>query len=600
MKTFRQISVLLLGLLAISTTVHSQWVQSTAPEVRWVVSLGVHGNTLFAGCSGTDNLFRSTDDGNSWTLIDSSMDKNARINAFASIGDRIFAAGSGGLWHSTDNGSTWQEDSIAGYPVVLPGVYIPDVYSLAAKDSTLFVGTNYGVFRSPDKGLTWSECNTGLGPNHMVEALAVQDTNLFAGIGAYAVCRSTNGGESWTIMDNEFPPNTTGYSTVSSMTVTQTHLFAGLIGDCGVASSTNRGESWKRASVGLTDTSVWSLATDGSAIFAGTESQGVFVSTDNGSSWKKVSDGLPSRAWVHSLAVHGRYLFAGLWDPKTGGAGIWRRPLSEILSGNRLDYFPMHVGDVWYYNLPAPVSDPWHWRTIRDSLSVGNRTYYTWRYGDGVDIIDTVRCDSVGNVWQYSGGKEYLRFDFQADSGATYPFELGRRFGDSVYTWKVYVYTDVREVTPIDTFQHCTRFHFEIAGVTDTDQWYTFAPHIGLVVHMNDGWGSDRLTGVVLNGETILSAKGSEGSPISYKLFPNYPNPFNPSTRIGYSLPSRSLVTLDIFNTLGQHVATLVHGEIEAGYHEVQMDASAWASGVYFYRLQAENFTATKTLILLK
>ncbi len=173
----------------------------------------------------------------------------------------------------------------------------------------------------------------------------------------------------------------------------------------------------------------------------------------------------------------------------------------------------MHVGDTWSYNNPLSVSNPWYWRTIRDSLSIGNRTHYTWRYGDGVKIIDTIRSDSVGNIWKYSAGKEYLRFDFQADSGLTYPFELGQRFGDSLYTWKVYVYTNVSAATPVDTFQHCIHFHFVIAGVTDVDQWYTFAPNIGLVVHTNDGWGSDRLTGVIINGKTVLSAKRVGGRP---------------------------------------------------------------------------------------
>ena len=83
-------------------------------------------------------------------------------------------------------------------------------------------------------------------------------------------------------------------------------------------------------------------------------------------------------------------------------------------------------------------------------------------------------------------------------------------------------------------------------------------------------------------------------------LSQNYPNPFNPSTTIRYGLPSRSHVTLSIFNTLGQQVATLVEGEMEAGYHEVQFDASGLASGVYLYRLQAGDFVQTKRLLLLK
>jgi hypothetical protein len=65
-------------------------------------------------------------------------------------------------------------------------------------------------------------------------------------------------------------------------------------------------------------------------------------------------------------------------------------------------------------------------------------------------------------------------------------------------------------------------------------------------------------------------------------------------------LPNRSHVTLIVFNTLGQQVATLVQGEQEAGYHEVKLDATGLSSGVYFYRLHAGTYVETRKLLLLK
>jgi hypothetical protein len=92
----------------------------------------------------------------------------------------------------------------------------------------------------------------------------------------------------------------------------------------------------------------------------------------------------------------------------------------------------------------------------------------------------------------------------------------------------------------------------------------------------------------------------SQTVPLEFSLHQSYPNPFNPSTTIRYALPHRTHVMLTVFNTLGQHVATLVNGEVEAGYHEVRFDASGLASGVYFYRLQTGDFVATKRLIVLR
>jgi len=88
--------------------------------------------------------------------------------------------------------------------------------------------------------------------------------------------------------------------------------------------------------------------------------------------------------------------------------------------------------------------------------------------------------------------------------------------------------------------------------------------------------------------------------PHDFTLQQNFPNPFNPSTTIRYGLPNRSHVTLTVFNTLGQRVAVLQNEDQEAGYHEVQFDGSGLSSGVYFYRIQAGEFIATKRFVLLK
>jgi hypothetical protein len=91
-----------------------------------------------------------------------------------------------------------------------------------------------------------------------------------------------------------------------------------------------------------------------------------------------------------------------------------------------------------------------------------------------------------------------------------------------------------------------------------------------------------------------------DGTPASYALDQNYPNPFNPTTTIRYELPQASFVTLTVYNTLGQQVAHLVNQQQQAGYHEVVFRDDALASGVYFYRIQAGGFVASKKLLLLK
>lgn len=88
--------------------------------------------------------------------------------------------------------------------------------------------------------------------------------------------------------------------------------------------------------------------------------------------------------------------------------------------------------------------------------------------------------------------------------------------------------------------------------------------------------------------------------PSAFNIEQNYPNPFNPSTTIRFSIPTNTRLSLKVYNTLGQEVATLADGEFGAGTYSVQWNASGFASGVYFYRLQAGNFAETKKLMLLK
>ena len=88
--------------------------------------------------------------------------------------------------------------------------------------------------------------------------------------------------------------------------------------------------------------------------------------------------------------------------------------------------------------------------------------------------------------------------------------------------------------------------------------------------------------------------------PAAVELLQNYPNPFNPTTTIRYGLPRRSQITLSVYNTLGQLVRNLVNGTEAAGYHDVKFDGTSLASGVYFFRIQSENFIKANKFLLIR
>jgi hypothetical protein len=125
----------------------------------------------------------------------------------------------------------------------------------------------------------------------------------------------------------------------------------------------------------------------------------------------------------------------------------------------------------------------------------------------------------------------------------------------------------------------------------DTDYWW------GVRAFNAVGWGD--FSEVRMFTTKIASLKREE-LPGDYYVAQNFPNPFNPSTKIEYSVPKLSNVVIKVFDILGNEIETLVNEEKLAGTYEVEFSRISLPSGVYFYRLQAGDFVETKKMVLLK
>ncbi|MBS1493076.1 MAG: T9SS type A sorting domain-containing protein [Bacteroidetes bacterium] len=120
---------------------------------------------------------------------------------------------------------------------------------------------------------------------------------------------------------------------------------------------------------------------------------------------------------------------------------------------------------------------------------------------------------------------------------------------------------------------------------------------------LNKGTYSYRLKQIDYNGNYNYYALANEvviGVPAKFSLEQNYPNPFNPSTIINYQLPVNGFVTLKIFDMSGREVMQLVNNVQDVGYYSVQFNGMNLSSGIYFYRLTSDNFTAVKKMVLVK
>ena len=283
-----------------------------------------------------------------------------------------------------------------------------------------------------------------------------------------------------------------------------------------------------------------------------------------------------------------------------------------------LNYYPLSVGNKWIYKLFRQEFNPpgnkefigfADMEVVGDTMLSNQETYFKLTNEPYYWFIDTafIRPDSLeGKLYIFvpSENKEFVYDDFIADVGDTI-------WIDSI-DYKTVSSEEAFDIWGLNTLKRAVDYSIRFQG-------YELVKNIGLFQ-----WGfSDsyalytrELEGCIINGvvygdTTVVSVENETPNlPTKFSLLQNYPNPFNPTTKIRYEIPGQArkdnmLVTLKVYDVLGNEVTTLVNEEKPAGSYEVEFNGSNLTSGVYFYQLRVTSskgqvFVQTKKMLLIK
>lgn len=366
--------------------------------------------------------------------------------------------------------------------------------------------------------------------------------------GESSVLKTTDGGTTWTSFTTNIS-DTRGFFAVSASTA----FICGTFGK--ISKTTDGGATWVAQTTGAPN------LTSIEAIFFQNENNGWAVGTDGfmiktingGTSWQTVTTTAASTLRsIKFLDNNIGWAGGGTSFLRTTDGGVtWTKinGFAEVRDIHFLDANRGFVSETWGQdNFVQKTTDGGVTWTQSTTISTGPYYFH------GVYFTDANTGYVVGRTMFFLGNYGA----YKTTDGGT--------------TWTALT------ASPVPMFENFRSV--------------TFTPN-------GTGWAVGD-NGAIYKLADATSVAEESGSPVDFTLDQNYPNPFNPETVIRFALPVAGNVTLTVYNSLGEVVATLVDQFVEAGAHEVAFNAANLPSGTYIYKLNAGNFTSVKKMLLLK
>lgn len=565
-----------------------------------VQTIYVNGTDLYAGTF-DGGAFRSSNNGTSWIPINTGL-TSLNVTSFTANGTSLFVGTETGVFISTNNGASWTVMNTG-----LTNIYIS---SLIFKGNVMFAGTHFvgpfpgivgKVFRSTNFGLNWVEQTLNSDVTD-VTGLGICGSKVFVGTG-FNVFYTTNNGDNWVMINsvhgmfmtingpsiclgnpsfglyvstdsgNIWATKYVNLQSVISLIENKANYY--ITTDFGeVCRTTNNGLSWTAVNNGIRTLHSKYLAANGNNLFASTDVNGIYISTNDGLSWTAVNLGLPNTD-ITCLDSVGINIYAGTSDGvylTTNNGNLWlQRGLQtagriNCIQGNNLKIFAATDNGIY-----LSTNNGINWASSNTGLTTSQvRTLYI----NGNEII----AGTAG------GG-----ICISTDDGASWIPKNNGLTNQDIYTLaakdstliagtaaRIYLSTNNGE-SWAKWNQGFNNVDFIVTGLDLSGNYLMVGSYTGF-------WQGVWRRSFTQTNINYISAE----TPQNFYLSQNYPNPFNPVTKISFEIPNDAKVKLVVYDMLGREVSTLINDETrQAGKYTMEFNGQAFASGVYFYRIEA-------------
>ncbi len=385
-----------------------------------VYSIATNDTRIYAGTG--DGIFVSSDHGNTWSITSTAVLNNHAISHLSFDGITILAGGYSGLFYSKDNGASWTE--------AIAGLADPRIESVAVSGTTFLAGTPSGVYMSVNSGQNWSAI--GL-PITYIHSLCANGSDVFA-CASYmtgGIFTTSDYGQNWNFLFGGIPTNNVG-----SIAWNGADMLAAT--DSGVYVSADRGWTWTKKSHGIPVdeySTVTCVAGNGTNLYAGTYSYGIFVSHDGGESWTHATLPVQDHFYAMCFYINDNGIYAGTffggvlfssdngqtWTSMSAGLPELTAYTSIVQSGSRLYvassggvYVSGDDGHTWgiagselngkvIYGLAAHGNDLFA-ATAENGVYMSRDQGNSWfTINDGLPAKLWVYCVAVNGPWLFAG-----------------------------------------------------------------------------------------------------------------------------------------------------------------------------------------------------